>query len=48
MERDKLHFEDSDLFVLDMYNADLWPNDVYARGAMNVDSRFRYQAFLEH
>ena len=41
MERDKLHFEDDAIFVLDMFNADLWPGDTVARRAMNINSPFR-------
>lgn len=39
--RDKLRFEDSDLFILDMYNGDLWPRDDYAKESMNVDAAYK-------
>ena len=41
VERDKLHFQDEDVFILDMYNADLWPGDMTACQAMNINSAFR-------
>lgn len=51
MERDKLHFEDQDLYVLDMYNSDLWPGDVHAQAAINCPVQFRSRtadvAYLE-
>lgn len=34
-ERDKLKFEDNNLYILDIYNADLWPNDSVAKGAIS-------------
>ena len=34
-ERDKLKFEDDNLYILDIYNADLWPNDSLAKGAIS-------------
>lgn len=34
-ERDKLKFEDDNLYVLDIYNADLWPCDRAAKIAIN-------------
>lgn len=34
--RDKLHFQDSNLYILDAYNAELWPNDAEAATAINT------------
>ena len=39
--RDKLRFEDADLFIVDMYNGNLWPGDGYAKEAMNVDAAYK-------
>lgn len=36
-ERDKLHFEDTDLYILDIYGQDLWPGDHEAKEAINID-----------
>lgn len=33
--RDKVHFRDEDLYILDVYNADLWPWDKAAKAAIN-------------
>lgn len=35
-ERDKLHFKDSDLYILDAYNVELWPDDTKASAAINT------------
>lgn len=35
-ERDKLHFEDKDLYILDVYGGALWPNDTKAKQAINT------------
>ena len=34
-EKDKLKFEDNNLYILDIYNADLWPCDSAAKQAIN-------------
>ena len=34
-EKDKLQFEDDKLYILDMYNADLWPHDTWAKTAID-------------
>ncbi|CAL8468554.1 g8094 [Coccomyxa elongata] len=39
--RDKLHFKDEDLYILDLYNADLWPWDTAAKAATNCDLPMR-------
>ncbi len=39
--RDKLRFEDSDLFILDMYNGDLWPGDEVAKEGINMGAAFK-------
>jgi len=39
--RDKLHFEDKDLYILDIYNADLWPWDSFAKGAIDCELPIR-------
>jgi hypothetical protein len=36
-ERDKIHFDDADTFILDAYNSDIWPNDRKARAAIDVE-----------
>lgn len=36
-ERDKLHFQDSDLHILDIYNCDLWPGDTVAQKAIDTE-----------
>ncbi len=36
-ERDKLHFEDEDTFILDAYNSDIWPNDRKAKAAIDEE-----------
>lgn len=36
-ERDKLHFEDEDTFILDAYNSDIWPNDRKAKTAIDEE-----------
>ena len=38
-ERDKLHFEDADTFILDAYNCDIWPADRKAKAAIGVEVR---------
>lgn len=40
MERDKLHFDDDLLHILDMYNSQLWPGDMYAQAAINTHAQF--------
>ncbi|KAK9862275.1 hypothetical protein WJX84_002348 [Apatococcus fuscideae] len=40
VERDKLHFDDDALHILDMYNSHLWPGDVYAQAAINTHVPF--------
>ncbi|KAJ9524459.1 hypothetical protein QJQ45_019579 [Haematococcus lacustris] len=35
--RDKLHFKDNDLFILDMYNGRVFPQDDTARPAIDID-----------
>eukprot|EP00892_Ulva_mutabilis_P007087 jgi/Ulvmu1/4750/UM020_0034.1 len=39
--RDKLHFQDDDLAIVDLYNAEIWPNDQAARGGITVERRLR-------
>ena len=34
-ERDKLTFEDRSMYILDMYNAELWPQDAPAKAAID-------------
>ena len=34
-EKDKLSFQDDNLYVLDIYNADLWPSNSRAKAAIN-------------
>lgn len=34
-ERDKLKFQDDNLYILDIYNADLWPCDRAAKTAID-------------
>ena len=36
-ERDKLHFQDNDLYIFDMYNRQLWPADSKAKTAIDCD-----------
>ena len=36
-ERDKLHFHDADLHILDIYNRDLWPGDKVAQKAIDTE-----------
>lgn len=36
-ERDKIHFHDDDLFIVDIYGRDLWPGDEAAKAAIDVD-----------
>lgn len=36
VERDKLHFNDQDLFILDVYNREIWPNDTFALQAIDI------------
>ena len=36
-ERDKLHFEDAETFILDAYNCDIWPADRKAKAAIGVE-----------
>lgn len=36
-ERDKIHFDDADTFILDAYNSDIWPNDRKARAAIDEE-----------
>ncbi|CAK0781151.1 hypothetical protein CVIRNUC_005298 [Coccomyxa viridis] len=36
-ERDKLHFQDDDLYIFDMYNCQLWPADSKAKAAIDCD-----------
>ena len=37
LERDKLHFQDTDLHILDIYNCDLWPGDKVAQKAIDTE-----------
>eukprot|EP00210_Caulerpa_lentillifera_P001020 g983.t1 len=37
VERDKLNTKDNELFVLDVYNADIWPNDTYAKRGIDIN-----------
>ncbi|KAK9826406.1 hypothetical protein WJX81_000560 [Elliptochloris bilobata] len=39
-ERDKLHFQDADTFILDAYNSDIWPADSKAKAAIGVEMAF--------
>lgn len=39
--RDKLHFKDKDLYILDIYNADLWPWDNFAKRAIDCELPIR-------
>ncbi len=34
-EKDKLTFKDDKLYILDIYNADLWPHDALAKSAID-------------
>lgn len=34
-EKDKLTFEDRNVYILDMYNAELWPQDALAKTAID-------------
>eukprot|EP00208_Stichococcus_sp_RCC1054_P002713 CAMPEP_0206135296 /NCGR_PEP_ID=MMETSP1473-20131121/612_1 /ASSEMBLY_ACC=CAM_ASM_001109 /TAXON_ID=1461547 /ORGANISM="Stichococcus sp, Strain RCC1054" /LENGTH=358 /DNA_ID=CAMNT_0053527103 /DNA_START=325 /DNA_END=1401 /DNA_ORIENTATION=- len=36
-ERDKLHLKDTDLYIVDVYGAALWPGDDFAKEAIDVD-----------
>ena len=36
-EREKLHFEDDDLYIFDLYNCQLWPADSLAKTAISCD-----------
>lgn len=36
-ERDKLHFNDTDTFILDMYGQALWPADAPAKAAIDYE-----------
>lgn len=38
--RDKLHFEDDLLYILDMYNCDIWPNDRRAKRGIDCEEGF--------
>jgi len=40
-ERDKLLLRDQNLFILDMYNEDIYPGDVKARAAIDTERRLR-------
>lgn len=35
--RDKLHFKDSDFYIFDVYNSQLWPADSLAKTAINCN-----------
>ncbi|KAK9829290.1 hypothetical protein WJX72_004978 [[Myrmecia] bisecta] len=35
-ERDKLHFADPDVHILDIYNCDIWPGDTEAKAAIDT------------
>lgn len=35
--RDKIHFKDDDLYILDIYNSDIWPCDTAAKAAIDCD-----------
>ena len=39
--RDKLTFKDSDLFIFDMYNNRIWPQDTVAKRGIDHDGSFR-------
>jgi histone deacetylase 11 len=36
--RSKLHFQDADTFILDLYNASIWPQDAAAKAGVDVDA----------
>lgn len=36
VERNKLRFDDQDLFILDVYNRSIWPNDAVAAQAIDI------------
>ena len=36
-ERDRLHVQDNDLYIFDMYNRQLWPADSKAKTAIDCD-----------
>lgn len=36
VERDKLHYQDQDLYIVDMYNSRTFPLDTAAKAAINV------------
>ena len=38
--RDKLHFQDADTFIVDMYNCSIWPADTQARAGIDVEGTF--------
>lgn len=40
-QRSKLHFKDSQTFIVDVYNADVFPRDHHARSAIDVERRLR-------
>jgi histone deacetylase 11 len=40
-QRSKLHFGDTETFVVDVYNADVFPRDHQARYAIDVERRMR-------
>ena len=40
MARDKLKWKDKQLFIFDMYNRSIWPNDSHAKQGINVDRSF--------
>lgn len=39
--RDKLHFQDTDLFIVDMYNSKAYPRDEDAKAAIDVNMELR-------
>ncbi len=36
--RSKLHFQDADTFILDVYNSSIWPQDAAAKAGVGVDA----------
>lgn len=40
IEKDKMHFKDEHLFILDAYNYMIFPNDNYAKKGIDIDISF--------
>eukprot|EP01025_Chloroclados_australasicus_P037545 TRINITY_DN3833_c3_g1_i4.p2 TRINITY_DN3833_c3_g1~~TRINITY_DN3833_c3_g1_i4.p2 ORF type:complete len:227 (-),score=25.73 TRINITY_DN3833_c3_g1_i4:562-1242(-) len=41
LERDKVYFKDENLFILDAYNAMIWPGDYEAKQAIDIAVEYR-------